>query len=131
MARLRLLFVGTINNLYKIYDDCPDSSSESAAEMAFGADSIDEEAYGGEFTKSNIEYYNRILEGDFNYCFDIRNPQRYGDYNCVNNLPFKPEDSYLSYEERETNFIYNQNLCIESIKLLPDDTVFFLAGSHW
>lgn len=130
MAHVRILFVGTIDNLYKIFADCPDSSSESAAEMAFGADYIDERGYGGEFTKSNTEYYNKIINGNFYYCFDIRNPQWYGDYDCVNKLPYRPEDM-INFKEREANHDYNRNLCIESIKLLPDDTVFFFADSHW
>lgn len=131
MAHIKLLFVGTIDNLYKIYADTPDSSSESAAEMAFGADYIDERPYGGEFTKSNTEYYNAILEGYWCNCYDIRNPKWYGSYECVNKLPYKPEENNLPYEEKKENHGYNQSLCIESIKLLPDNTVFFFADSHW
>ena len=56
MAHNRLLFVGSISNLNKIYADCPDSSSESAAEMAFGADWISEEE---EFTKDHKDYFKR------------------------------------------------------------------------
>lgn len=38
MSHKRPLFVGGRDNLQKIYDNCLDSSSESSAEMAFGAD---------------------------------------------------------------------------------------------
>ncbi len=123
MAHLRLLFVGPINNLDKIYADCPDSSSESAAEMAFGADWIDEDTEG-EFTKNDIKF-NQILNKDWTYCFDIRNPNRYGDYCCVNNLPWEKGLYDRETEER------NKDLCIESIKQLPEDTIFFFADSHW
>lgn len=128
MTHIRLLFVGSIINLDKIYADCPDSSSESAAEMAFGADWINEERYGGEFTKDNKEQYNKIFNKEYwGYCFDIRDTKRYGDYCCVNNLPWEKEEGpdFFEIESR------NKDRCIEHIKQLPDDTVFFFADSHW
>lgn len=36
MAHLRLLFVGSRKNLQDIYDNAPDSSSETKAEMTIG-----------------------------------------------------------------------------------------------
>lgn len=124
MAHNRLLFVGSISNLDKIYADCPDSSSESAAEMAFGADWISEEE---EFTKDHKEYFGQILNKRWIYCFDIRDTKRFGDYCCVNNLPWEKEEGPNSFEIENRN----KDLCIESIKQLPDDTVFFFADSHW
>lgn len=38
MSHCRLLFVGGRDNLQKIFDNAPDSSSETAAEMTIGAD---------------------------------------------------------------------------------------------
>lgn len=38
MAHCLLLFVGTQDNLQEIFDNTPDSSSESAAEMTIGAE---------------------------------------------------------------------------------------------
>lgn len=124
MAHNRLLFVGSISNLDKIYADCPDSSSESAAEIAFGADWISEEE---EFTKDHKEYFGQILNKRWVYCFDIRDTKRFGDYCCVNNLPWEKEEGPNSFEIENRN----KDLCIESIKQLPDDTVFFFADSHW
>lgn len=124
MAHNRLLFVGSISNLDKIYADCPDSSSESAAEMAFGADWISEEE---EFTKDHKEYFGQILNKIWIYCFDIRDTKRFGDYCCVNNLPWEKEEGPNPFEIENRN----KDLCIESIKQLPDDTVFFFADSHW
>lgn len=124
MAHNRLLFVGSISNLDKIYADCPDSSSESAAEMAFGADWISEEE---EFTKDHKEYFGQILNKRWTYCFDIRDTKRFGDYCCVNNLPWEKEEGPNCFEIENRN----KDLCIESIKQLPDDTVFFFADSHW
>lgn len=124
MAHNRLLFVGSISNLNKIYADCPDSSSESAAEMAFGADWISEEE---EFTKDHKDYFGQILNKRWVYCFDIRDTKRFGDYCCVNNLPWEKEEGPDSFEIENRN----KYLCIESIKQLPDDTVFFFADSHW
>lgn len=124
MAHNRLLFVGSISNLDKIYADCPDSSSETAAEIAFGADWISEEE---EFTKDHKEYFSQILNKRWTYCFDIRDTKRFGDYCCVNNLPWEKEEGPNSLEIENRN----KDLCVESIKQLPDDTVFFFADSHW
>ena len=73
MAHCRLLFVGSRDDLQKIYDDCPDSSSETSAEMAIGADWIsdydwideDERRTGtttDDFTKENKKLYEQILK---------------------------------------------------------------------
>ena len=52
MAHCRLLFVGGRTNLQQIYDDAPDSSSESAAEMTIGADWIADYDYISEEQKN-------------------------------------------------------------------------------
>ena len=38
MAHCRVLFVGTIENLFHIFEDCPDSLCESPSEIAFSYD---------------------------------------------------------------------------------------------
>lgn len=136
MAHCRLLFVGGRANLDKIYDDCDDSSSESKAEIAFGADWIADYDWVSEkerkrttdnFTKDNKELYQQILDGYWVYCFDIRDTKNYGDFGWVN-IP----------EQMEENPRYdfdivrrNKERIIEAIKKLPDDTLFHFADSHW
>lgn len=87
MAHYNVLMIGTEANLMQIYADCPDSSSETKAEMAFAYDYLcplsknellgkDTRVYNSEdceFTKEDEELYNKIVQGGmFNDCFDIR-----------------------------------------------------------
>ena len=139
MARLRLLFVGDRNNLQKIYNDCPDSSSESAAEIAFGADWIsdydwideDEKKRGwttDNFTKnSNPTLYQEVIDGLWVYCYDIRNPKVYGSFDCLNCPDFEPYDG----TDNKGKDLRNKNRTIEAFKNLPEDTIFHFAESHW
>ena len=64
MAHLRSLFIGSRNDLQRIYDNAPDSSSESAAEMTIWADWIDDydtkavnENFNGEWNQSNVQWW--------------------------------------------------------------------------
>lgn len=135
MAHCRLLFVGGRNNLQKIYDDCDDSSSETKAEIAFGADSIDDYDWCDKrttcttdnFTKENKTLYQEILDGRWVYCFDIRDPKNYGDFGWVN-IPEQMEENAMYDRDKERR---NRQRIIEAIKQLPDDTLFHFANSHW
>ena len=138
MAHCKLLFVGTQDNLQEIFNNTPDSSSESAAEMTIGADWIDweDEVWGsGEFTKSTKETrgtchlnYKDAIEGNWYECYDIRNPNHYGSFDCINCPDFEPYIDDKHWKERE---VRNKVRTIEAIKKLPDNTVFFFANSHW
>lgn len=140
MAHCRLLFVGGRDNLEKIFENCPDSSSESAAEMAIGADWIadyewiseDEKQRGittDNFTKeSNPELYQQIIDGIWYECYDIRDINHYGSFDCLNCPDFEPYKSDGNWQERDKR---NQLRAIEVIKTLPDDTLFHFADSHW
>lgn len=128
MSHCRVLFIGTISNLDKIYADCPDSSSESEAEMAFGYDYLTEipkdiflgkkdihgyffhDAEACEFTKKDIDLYNKIVIGKlYNDCFDIRD-----------NTSNHRLDWELDTEEEIEEFFKN----------LPEDTHFFVCSGH-
>ena len=72
MTHCRLLFVGGRNALQKIYDNAPDSSSETKAEMTIGADWVsdydlidEEEKKRGwttdDFTREDAELFQQIL----------------------------------------------------------------------
>ena len=147
MAHCTLLFVGTQANLQEIFDRCPDSSSESAAEMTIGADWVDwDDEYrgSGEFTKFTKETkgkwhknYQDVIEGNWYDCYDVRDPDRYGSFDCLNCPDFEPYDKTNNdngwehdkdWDEKEKR---NKARAIEAIKKLPDDTVFFFADSHW
>ena len=138
MAHCCLLFVGTFQNLQDIYDDCPDSSSESAAEMSIGADWINEyDDYrgSGEFTKFTKETkgkshlnYEDVIAGNWYECYDIRDRNNYGSFDCLNCPDFEPYVADGNLLEREKR---NKERAIEALKKLPDDTVFFFADSHW
>ena len=138
MGHCLLLFVGTQDNLQEIFNNTPDSSSESSAEMTIGADWIDweDEAWGsGEFTKFTKETqghchlnYKDVIEGNWYECYDIRNPNHYGSFDCINCPDFEPYIDDKHWEEREAR---NKVRTIEAIKKLPDNTVFFFADSHW
>lgn len=139
MAHCRLLFVGGRANLQTIFNNCPDSSSETAAEMTIGADWVadydwidEEEKKRGwttdDFTKSsNPELYQEIINGYWCYCYDIRDIEHYGSFDCINCPDFEPyEDGhYFEIEER------NKARAIEVLKELPDSTLFHFADSHW
>lgn len=139
MAHCRLLFVGGRANLQKIYDDAPDSSSESAAEMTIGADWIADYDYISEeqkklgrttnnFTKeSNPKLYQEIISGNWYDCYDIRDTKHYGNFACINCPDFESYDS-VDWREREKR---NKIRAIEVIKTLPADTLFHFADSHW
>ena len=137
MAHCRLLFVGGRDALQKVYDTADDSSSESKAELTIGADYIvdydwisDEEKKRGrttkDFTKENTELYQQILDDYWYACFDVRDPQRYGDFGWVN-IPEQMKQSSRSGDAEAEN----HRKIIEVIKQLPDDTLFHFADSHW
>jgi len=138
MAHCRLLFVGGRDALQKVYDTADDSSSESKAELTIGADWIsdwdwlseDEEKAGwttDDFTKeSNPKLYQEILDNRWWACFDVRDPNCYGDFCCIN-CPDYETGHWMSREKEKRN---NQRT-IEAIKKLPDDTLFHFADSHW
>ena len=139
MAHCRLLFVGGRANLQKIFDDAPDSSSESAAEMTIGADWVSDIDYVGvreksdgwttdNFTKENKELYQEILDGQWYDCYDIRDTKHYGSFDCINCPDFEPYVEDKNWREREER---NRARVIEFIKTLPDDTLFHFADSHW
>ena len=119
MAHYRLLFVGTLDNLQRIYNQCDDSSSESKAELAFGYDYIVEEEI--QFTKKDKELYKRILDCKWHDCLDVRDPDNYGDFAWVN----MPEEM----KEVKSNIDYQQ-VVLNAIRELPDDMVFFFADAH-
>lgn len=139
MAHCRLLFVGGRSNLQKIFDDAPDSSSESAAEMTIGADWIADYDFISEedkklgkttddFTKeTNPELYQEIINGHWNACYDVRNTKHYGSFDCINCTDFEPCDG-IDWKEKEKR---NKFRTIEFIKTLPADTLFHFADSHW
>lgn len=123
MAHYNILMVGTEANLMQIYADCPDSSSETRAEMAFAYDYLcplsknvllgkDTRVYNSEdceFTKEDKELYNKIVQGRMFYdCFDIR------DNTSNHRITEELSDKGLD------NFFNN----------LPDDTHFFLCVGH-
>ncbi len=138
MAHCNLLFVGKISDLQRIFDNAPDSSSETAAEITIGADYVDweDEYWGsGEFTKFTKKTkgichlnYNDVIEGHWYDCYDVRDPNHYGSFDCLNCPDYEPYEEGIKWEEREKR---NKARAIEAIKKLPDDTVFFFADSHW
>ena len=137
MAHCRLLFVGGRDALQKIFDDVPDSSSESTAELTIGADWVEDYDWLDEnqkkrgwttddFTKGNEDLYQEILNGRWYACFDIRDRKCYGDYCCIN-CPDYETGEWGNHEIRKRN----RQRTIESIKMLPDNTLFHFADSHW
>ena len=141
MAHCLLLFVGTQNNLQEIFNNTPDSSSESAAEMTIGADWVnwnDEYEGSGEFTKFTKETkgklhlnYEDVIRGNWYDCYDVRNPNHYGSFDCLNCPDFEPYVHDSSWKEREEREKRNKARVIETIKKLPVDTLFHFADSHW
>ena len=139
MAHLRLLFIGGRDNLDQIFANCQDSSSETAAEMTIGADWIsdydwldEEEMQKGwttdNFTKDNEELYKQVIEGHWAYCYDIRNINNYGSFDCLNCPNFEEYVSGGNWREIEKR---NKERTIAFIKGLPADTIFHFAESHW
>ena len=139
MAHCRLLFVGGRKNLQKIFDNAPDSSSESAAELTIGADWVsdydwisDEEKENNwttdNFTKENEELYKQVIDGLWYECYDVRDPNHYGSFDCINCPDFEPYKEGEDYRAREFR---NKIRTIEAIKLLPPETLFHFADSHW
>ena len=140
MAHCRLLFVGGRDNLQKIFNDAPDSSSETAAEMTIGADWVadydwisEEEKKTGwttdNFTKiSNPELYQEVIKGQWYDCYDVRDPNHYGSFDCLNCPDFEPYVADGHWKEREER---NKIRAIEILKTLPNDTLFHFAESHW
>lgn len=150
MAHCRLLFVGGRSNLQKIFDDAPDSSSESAAEMTIGADWVDDYDWTSDgkkktgrttdnFTKeSNPELYQDVINGYWYDCYDVRDPNHYGSFDCINcpdyecyegtNNSIGSKDLDKDWNEKEKR---NKARAIEVLKSLPDDTLFHFADSHW
>lgn len=140
MAHCRLLFVGGRANLQEIFNNAPDSSSESAAELTIGADWVADYDWISEekkklgwttdnFTKdSNPELYQDVVNGNWYDCYDVRNPNRYGSFDCLNCPDFEPYVADKHWKEREER---NKVRVIEILKTLPDDTLFHFADSHW
>lgn len=122
MSHCSVLMVGTEANLTLIYAGCPDSSSDTLAEMAFAYDYLcpisknkllskgikkyDSEDY--EFTKEDTELYNKIVQGGmFNDCFDIRDNT--------------PNHRIMELDGRDFDKFFED---------LPKDTHFFLCDGH-
>ena len=138
MGHCRLLFVGGRDALQRVYDTAPDSSSESAAELTIGADWIDDFDWLSEekkvlgrttkdFTIENRELYQDILNKNWVYCFDVRDCNNYGDFGWVN-IPDQMEEE-RGYDR--ARYERNQQRIINAIKLLPKNTLFHFADSHW
>lgn len=139
MAHLRILFVGGRANLDQIFADAPDSSSESAAELTIGADWIadydwlsDDEKKTNytteDFTKTDTELYKQILNGEWSYCYDIRDTKKYGHFDCMNCKDFEP---YIDDKDWIKRDMRNKKRIIRDIQTLPDDTLFHFAEAHW
>lgn len=149
MAHCRLLFVGGRNNLQQIFNNAPDSSSKSAAELTIGADWVEDYDWltnkekelnkwtTDDFTKENKELYQQVLDGLWYDCYDVRDPNHYGSFDCINCPDFEPYDENNTdkdfkydkdWDEKEKR---NKARAIEAIKLLPSDTLFHFADSHW
>lgn len=125
MAHYTVLMIGTTDNLYQIYADCQDSSSETAAEMTFGYDycvpmdiisgksSFDLDTEDICIFKKDSEVFNKyVCDGIFNDVWDIRNNNcDILIYNCDN--PKKPKEVIIDY-----------------LKALPDDTTLFYCDAH-
>lgn len=137
MAHYRVLMVGSKDDVQRIYHTLPDSSSESAAEMAFGFDWIDIDnsphwpRSTEPFTKANKELWQEVLDGKFYYCLDARNVEKYGSFGWVN-IPEQIEEIpiNLPYREREARHQRNNEKIIEILKSLPDNQVFIFCDSH-
>lgn len=80
------------------------------------------------FTRDNKELYNQIMEGEWTYCFDIRNVEHYGSFDCLNCPDYEGCSDGKCWSEIE---IRNKQRTIEAIKKLPNDTLFHFADSHW
>ena len=118
MSHLHVLMVETETNLMQIYADCPDSSNETKAEMAFAYDylcPIEKDLLLGkkvkglkfdyEFTKQDTELYDKIvLDERFIDCFDIR--------------------------DNTSNHRIRDHELKKFFKSLPDDTHFFVCDGH-
>lgn len=128
MSHCRVLFVGTISNLDQIFENCPDSSSESCAEIAFAYDSLRvctknellrkepyyKSLYPNEdecdFSKVDSELYDKIvLKKQYYDCFDIRD-----------NTPNHNLEWELKTEKEIESFFEN----------LPNNTHFFVCDGH-
>lgn len=128
MSHCRVLFVGTIKNLNQIFADCPDSSSESRAEIAFAYDYLTvytknellrkqpyhKSLYPNEdeceFSKTDSELYDKIiLKKQYYDCFDIRD-----------NTPNHNLEWELKTEKESESFFEN----------LPNNTHFFVCDGH-
>ena len=137
MAHYRVLMVGSKDDVQRIYDTLPDSSSESAAEMAFGFDwiDIDNSPYWPmstePFTKENKEVWQEVLDGDFYYCLDARNVNNYGDFGWINISGQMEEIPVgLSYAEENVRHQRNKEKIIEILKSLPNNQTFIFCDSH-
>jgi len=137
MAHYRVLMVGSQEDVWNIYNTLPDSSSESAAEMAFGFDWIDIDNSPNwpnstePFTKANKELWQQVLEGKFYYCLDARNVEKYGSFGWVN-IPEQMEERPIGllYEEDRARHQRNKERVIEVLKTLPNDQVFIFCDGH-
>ena len=137
MAHYRVLVVGSIDDIQNIYNTLPDSSSESAAELAFGFDYLDidnsDKILSSEpFTKENGDLYKQVLDGNFYYCIDARRINAYGDYGYVN-IKYQMEEEYergISMKEEYNRHKRNKAKIIEHIKTLPNNQVFIFCDGH-
>lgn len=125
MSHIKVLMIGNPDNLYHIYAECPDSSSESAAEMAFGYDSLSPydivnhkdcyfigEDRNAVFTKKDTPYKEYVHGGMFYDAWDIRD-------DTTDHLLF-------SHGRGDTDF----DTFIFSLDALPEDTEFFFCDAH-
>ena len=112
MAHYKILFIGNHQDLENIYNDCPDSSSESRAEMAFAYDYIGiyEDDRGSE---KSINDLGNTLTDTYSDCWDIRDRIL---YRCIDSVDWKER-----LTEKEMENFFNS---------LPKDTTIFYANGH-
>lgn len=124
MSHITVLFIGTKDDLDYIYEnETSDSSSESAAEQAFGYDYLNEEYYEkifhykDSFDKESDVYKNEILKRFDQLFEDIIDIRDRDNWSYVNYDRIKKRD-----RSKEELFNY--------LEQLPKETPMFLCDGH-
>ena len=131
MSHIKVVMIGTRDNLQKIYDSVGDSSAETSAELAFGYDYLDNNVDFYSFRESrafnSVELKWTKNDAEYQHLLDeIKDPIRCPDIIDIRCAPdfINVEFDYINKRDKTVDEI------LEWFDNRPSDMEFFVCDGH-
>ena len=131
MSHVKVVMIGTRDNLQKIYDSVGDSSAETSAELAFGYDYLDNNVDFYAFRESrafnSVELKWTKNDAEYQHLLDeIKGPIRCPDIIDIRCAPdfINVEFDYINKRDKTADEI------LEWFDNQPSDMEFFVCDGH-